>query len=46
MAAAHNVYLLRSADKRRTYIAYSPDPYRRLWQHNGQIAGGDAPRAG
>jgi hypothetical protein len=36
--SAHNVYLLRSAHTRRTYVGYSPDPYRRLRQHNGEIA--------
>ena len=44
--SAHNVYLLRSAHTRRTYVGYSPDPFRRLRQHNGEIAGGSAPTAG
>ncbi|NBV47446.1 MAG: hypothetical protein EBR86_17865 [Planctomycetia bacterium] len=40
------MYLLRSAHTRRTYVGYSPDPFRRLRQHNGEIAGGSAPTAG
>jgi len=40
------VYLLRSLHTRRTYVGYSPDPYRRLLQHNGELAGGSAPIRG
>ena len=41
------MYLLLSARTPcRTYVGYSPDPYRRLRQHNGLLAGGDAPITG
>ena len=33
------IYILRCSDGRR-YVGASPDPERRLRQHNGEIAGG------
>lgn len=38
-ADAHSVYLLAN-DKSSVYVGYSPDPARRLRQHNGLLAGG------
>lgn len=34
------VYLLKSSTTGKTYIGYTIDPYKRLRQHNGEIAGG------
>ena len=39
-AEMHNSYLLEST-ARTTYVGYSPDPHRRLRQHNGELAGGE-----
>jgi predicted GIY-YIG superfamily endonuclease len=37
----HHCYVLRSCIKKdKFYIGYSPDPARRLRQHNGEILGG------
>lgn len=41
------VYVLVSADRRRTYVGITTDPERRLAQHNGRAPGGArATRAG
>ena len=42
----HSVYLLNGKRPRDIYIGYSPNPHRRLRQHNGEIAGGAAPAGG
>ena len=40
----HCVYLLKGNG--RTYVGYSPEPHRRLKQHNGELSNGDAPVTG
>ena len=44
--SAWRVYFLRDSSGRRTYVGASPDPVRRLRQHNGELSGGGAPAAG
>ena len=44
--SAWRVYFLRDESGRRTYVGASPDPVRRLRQHNGELSGGGAPAAG
>jgi len=34
------VYVLHSADRRRTYVGSTRDVARRLQQHNGELPGG------
>ena len=40
VVAKYFVYLLKSEVSNRTYIGYTVDVSRRLFQHNGKLAGG------